>query len=172
MSERNKAIAELYKTGKTFQEIGEQYELTGERVRQIVKSIGIYRNQGGAYIKSKARMDASEKKRLQSWDKRSFKKYGCSYEEVKRISGGRLSDGIARNYINQRNSSMQRGIEWSISFPDWVDAWKSSGNWNNRGCSEDGYCLARKDFTVGFTKDNVVVEKLSKLVTRTRNFYK
>ena len=38
---RNEKIAEMYQQGKTLQEVGNEFGLTGERVRQILNKIGV-----------------------------------------------------------------------------------------------------------------------------------
>lgn len=49
-AERNAAICEAYKAGRTLQQIGDEYSMTRERVRQIVRSAGITRHEGGQFI--------------------------------------------------------------------------------------------------------------------------
>lgn len=44
MTERDKAICKLYVSGKTLKECGLAHGITHERVRQILRKAGIYRN--------------------------------------------------------------------------------------------------------------------------------
>lgn len=172
MNERTEKMVEMYKSGMTLQEIGDFYSVSRQRVEQLLKPLGINKMSGGASVKSKARHAELESKRKERLDRRSYESYGCSHEERKRISGPKRYEGFAEQYMNQRNSSISRGVPWKITLPEWIEAWNNSGLIDLRGRGADCYVLTRKDFTIGFTKDNVLVEQLSKLVTRTRNFYK
>ena len=49
---RNHDMADLYRSGLTLQEIGNEYSLTRERVRQIVSALGVSKADGGASKRS------------------------------------------------------------------------------------------------------------------------
>lgn len=45
---RNQQIVELFTAGKTMQEIADQFDISRERVRQILTRMGIKAENGGA----------------------------------------------------------------------------------------------------------------------------
>jgi DNA-binding CsgD family transcriptional regulator len=55
MSPRTANMIELYKSGKTLQEIGDLYLLSRERVRQILTEVGVSKNDGGLVKRSQSR---------------------------------------------------------------------------------------------------------------------
>lgn len=72
------AFAKLYREGSTLKQIGEQFGITRERVRQIMtKHIGIRANDGGQHT----RAIATKKKNKARRDARSLKKWGCRFDQ-------------------------------------------------------------------------------------------
>lgn len=139
------AIANLYKSGFTQKEIGERHGVSGSRIQQILKLMGVDSFLGGvslrAFDKTRAAIDAANARR----DDRCFATYKCSHADAFALNGNKnISDetGLARRYIQQRNHARTRGIEFKLSFPEWVALWQDSGYLASRGRGE-GYCMAR-----------------------------
>lgn len=111
--ERELEMVELFKSGMTMQAIGDKFCMSRERVRQLISRHGISRNDGGNYVSTDYQ-----------------KIYGCSREEV---------EFFVKNYPKcmlrfrtQRSTAKgQRGIEWKLTFKEWMEIWKD--HWPNRG---------------------------------------
>jgi hypothetical protein len=85
--------------------------------------------------------------------------YGCSLEFALRLNGGdplRLVRTPAMLYCNQRTASSKRGIEWCLTFPQWMAIWQESGKWEQRGCGQ-GYVMARKGDVGPYAVGNVYI---------------
>lgn len=85
--------------------------------------------------------------------------YGCSYQEAVAINAGRRladKDGLASKYNFQRLNAARRGIEWQLSFSEWVSIWMESGHYSERGRGH-GYCMARRGDIGPYSKNNVSI---------------
>ena len=142
--------------GKTLQEIGTALGITRERVRQIIKKLGLEREDGGAHIKSL--LDARYKKQ-KTESPTYFKTYGCSKALAVEINGGvnlSVTGSPAQKYGRQRQTSKHRDIGWEITFPEWWKVWQDSGHWEHRGRGS-GYCMARIGDCGSYSVDNVEI---------------
>lgn len=138
-------IVSSYKSGFTQKEIGEEYGVSGARIQQILKKMGVDSFLGGvslrAFDKARSSIAAANKRR----DERVFAIYKCSHAEAVALNGNKkISDttGLANRYFQQRSHAKERGIEFNLSFPEWVSLWQDSGYLAIRGRGE-GYCMAR-----------------------------
>lgn len=141
----DREMATLYRQGMTLAEIGLRFGITRERVRQRLALAGVSRLEGGEAVRVALRramkLDALRKTR----DASAMRTYGCSYADLMMINGGlaKSAPGSAcRAYIAQRCNAWARGIEWSITLPEWWKVWQDSGRWAERGRGQ-GYCMAR-----------------------------
>lgn len=139
---RAQRMADLYRSGKTLQEIGDEYGVTRERVRQILSDQGLTRadrRRTAPYVRDvlKARAEAN-----------CLARWGISRAEYRALIAkyGPRVPNTARNpfnaYSSQRNSAKCRGIEWNLSFREWWTVWQASGKWDKRGRGY-GFCMAR-----------------------------
>src|SRR5215469_18965083 len=48
-----------------------------------------------------------------------------------------------RAFIKHRSVAKQRGIEFLLTFQEWLAIWHDSGKWAERGCKQGQYCMAR-----------------------------
>jgi len=62
-----------------------------------------------------------------------------------------------RTYIQQKNQAQWREEGWSITFEAWKRLWHDSGQWANRGRERSCYCMTRRDWSLPWTLDNVVI---------------
>ena len=62
--ERDSAMESMYRQGMTMQVIGEKYNVTRERVRQILKRAGVERNCGDRAARASLRRDAADRARV------------------------------------------------------------------------------------------------------------
>jgi hypothetical protein len=50
---------------------------------------------------------------------------------------------LRNGYFSQQYSAARRGIEFLLSFEEWLDIWRSSGKLSKRGRGKGKYCMAR-----------------------------
>jgi DNA-binding CsgD family transcriptional regulator len=162
--ERASAMAAMYKAGSTLEDIGAKYEISRERVRQILSKCGLTRNDAGWRA---VRAAAAEVTKRDKWNtsrknknERCQKFYGCSYDVLLQANAG---DNISRTgspaqcYLRQRETSNKRGISWEITFPEWWKVWQDSGKWAERGRGRDRYCMSRIADRGPYRLDNVEI---------------
>lgn len=156
------AMAERYKAGETLKEIGDDYGISRERVRQILrKRTQVAACDGGVSVRAaRARKDEATKRDLVYMEK-----LGCGWGEYKRIrdlgrkmvSGGRgYHQSPMGAYVTQRSNARRRSIEWSLCFWEWWNIWQDSGRWDQRGRGQ-GYVMCRKNDEGPYAKDNVFI---------------
>ena len=138
----------LYRDGKTLAEIGKQYGVTREYVRQQLAKLGMAADCGGRTIRTfkQATTKANKRKAVAARrEDRHVAKWGMSRAEMDAISP------LARSHVQhplyrfyyQRRTAKARGIEWRFIFGDWWRIWQESGKWDERGRGKGGYCMAR-----------------------------
>jgi hypothetical protein len=87
--------------------------------------------------------------------------YGCSRAAALFVNGGlplRQRHTPAMAYTHQRTSAGKRGVEWEISFPEWMAVWLESGRWELRGVGRGRYCMARHGDTGPYKVGNVSIQ--------------
>lgn len=144
--ERNDAIVAAFKSGETMEQIGQKFQITRERVRQILEKRGIASDVGGAsrraFVNGVDRWNLREDKK----NKRCIKSYGCDYKTAMEINDGLpLSSSVSKLkfYKEQRRNANVRRIGWELTFPDWWRIWQESGHWEDRGRGSGKYCMSR-----------------------------
>jgi transposase len=138
--EKYVALAEQYKSGKTLAAIGLEYGVSRERVRQILKSLGLGRMDGGRTIRMlkstpervdalRAKDERKERRIRATWDM-SLSDYKAHVEEH-----GSCSDESSpmHKYMHHRKNAARRGIAWNFTFASWWRVWRESGKWDQRG---------------------------------------
>lgn len=150
-SNREIAMRDLYVGGKTLLEIGAEFGISRERVRQLLtKYFGIRAKDGG---KSKRVRDGRAdfyKKR----DARHLRKWGCTFKTYRALLDHPDKPTIA--YSRQRVNASLRGIPWELTLWQWWSAWDKSGKWSERGRGR-GYCMCRLNDTGPYAVDNVYI---------------
>lgn len=150
----------LFRTGKTLQEIGEMYNLSRERVRQLLKRHGLDKNSGGMLVQSIESKKEQAKAKRENRDNKCIRVYGCDKKTFDALNFGmRVTDkgSPALAWVRQRNNAKKRGIEWGMTFYEWITLWNDSGKWDQRGLGIGKYCMARKMDSGGYTADNVYI---------------
>lgn len=46
-------------------------------------------------------------------------------------------------YNSQRHAAIRRGISWELTFEQWIEWWKSTGKYAERGRKGHEYCMCR-----------------------------
>ena len=161
-NERVLRMGELYRSGKTLHEIGAEYGVCRERVRQLIKSIGMNRDSGGHTLRVIENARARHTARRDRQDAKYMKVFGCSKSVFVELTGmewrsaaaAKKNPGVA--YYNQCRKAGYRGIEWNITFPEWWRVWQESGKWERRGRGK-GYCMARHGDSGPYSVENVYI---------------
>lgn len=143
-------MAALYTSGKTLNEIGQEFGITRERVRQLLsKFFSINAKDGGQHKRAIDKRSEFDAKR----NARSLKKWGCSYADYAKL---RALKKPTRVFGRQKNSANQRDIEWNLTLWQWWSIWQQSGHWVSRGRG-NGYCMCRKGDQGPYSVDNVYI---------------
>lgn len=149
-TQRTAQMAACYQQGFTLQQIGEQFGVTRERVRQIIRlHHGLTWKSGGQHktaTENKARRDAKR-------NARSLMKWGCSFEQYIDLRGLKRP---TRAYSQQRRNAFSRGIKWEFNLWQWWCVWQQSGHWDQRGRGQ-GYVMCRKNDAGPYSPDNVFI---------------
>ena len=132
---RAEKMASMYRQGVTLQKIADQHDITRERVRQILKSVGITAQEGGASVVSAAKSAA----RAQARETQCMVKYGQPLAVVQQLR----KDGVLSAYRSQRAHAAIRAIEWNLTFQQWFAIWQSSGKLHLRGRGKGKYVMSR-----------------------------
>jgi DNA-binding CsgD family transcriptional regulator len=150
VSERNREMVELYKSGMTLESIGMKHGLTKERIRQILRKMAVPADVGGqavAMLISYSERKTKRQERAEFVEKRCFANFGCSLEVLTAINGGisayKTAGTASYSYLQQKENSEKRGIDFRLTFPEWWDVWQESGHWEQRGRGKDKYCMSR-----------------------------
>ena len=133
--DRNAKMAQMYRQGLTLEKIGQQFKLTRERVRQILRKAGITAGKGGASLLAGIRKGNAEFKT----EARYMLKYGMPRAVVRQLQ----QDGVTRAYQEQLRNSGFRGIAWELSFAEWFAVWQASGKLHFRGRGKGKYVMSR-----------------------------
>lgn len=154
---RIEKMAALFRSGKTLQEVGGEFGLTRERVRQLFLKMD-YKINGGASVKSLMRERANIETRGKEKDRQSLDVFGCSYAELLRVQGSASTgeSGTPSYAYNQHKSKAQvRNIEWKFTLKTWWKLWEESGKWSERGRGAGKYCMARNGDIGPYSPENV-----------------
>lgn len=91
--------------------------------------------------------------------------YGCDLTLALQLNGGvrlREYNSAAHKYVIQRQSAKTRGVEWSLSFPEWLGIWIESGCWEMRGRADGTkYCMCRRGDTGPYSANNVFIDTVA-----------
>lgn len=135
LQDRDDKIAMMFLQGVTLAKIGDQFGLTRERVRQILRKIGVRSSDGGASKRSEAKRAVKRAKSEAYW----LSKYGMPFAHVKQLQ----ADGVTKAYQDHRRNAAARGIEFRLSFIEWFSVWQSSGKLDQRGRGKGKYVMSR-----------------------------
>lgn len=158
-------MASRYLAGETLQAIGDTYGITRERVRQVIKKVGLTGADSGRRLRAKLREDERAAQVKARRDARTMKRYGCDYDTANRINGGQFfnKNGTpVKAFWNQKwSATYTRKIEWRLTLPEWYAIWEASGHLHERGRGRDGYCMARFNDVGPYAVGNVYITSIA-----------
>lgn len=150
---RAETMAVLYREGHTLEQIGQQFGVSRERIRQIMtKYLGIRGRDGGAA--KLAEQNAERRKRRK--DGKTLATKGCTWDQYVTIRG-RPSYAFAQ----QRRNAHGRGVGWELNLWQWWTIWQESGHWQERGRTRDSYVMCRHGDTGPYAVGNVFIATAS-----------
>lgn len=162
-TDREIDIKYRYEHGQTLNEIGLIYQVTRERIRQILKEyFNIVGENGGAAIKHFVKESARNKLAIEKKKKKIARILGCTEEFFEEVNKG---DAIwkpgspSRFFVDQKRNAKKRKVEWHLTFKEWWDIWQESGKYNQRGRGK-GYCMTRIGDTGGYQVGNVEIKTI------------
>ena len=160
--DRELAMVAAYKSGKTLQQIGDDYGVTRERIRQLIGRHGVKWTQGGQHVTA----TINDAKRAAKRDEQCLKKHGCTLAQFKLLK--MLGAGKSRNccpvgaFLRQKHTADARAIPWRLTLWQWWSIWWESGHWHERGRGRNGYCMARFGDDGAYELGNVEIIKSTK----------
>lgn len=157
MAARNEKMAAMFKQGVTLQKIGEQFGVTRELVRQVLKRMGLDgKTNGGAAVRRQILGSAAQKLAELKAERKAAreKRWGVSDELLAALR----SEGITAKYRNHKTSAKARGIPFSLTLGQWWAIWQASGHAHERGRGLTGYCMSRICDSGGYVLGNVHIQ--------------
>lgn len=145
---RTRQMAALYQSGCTLELIGGQFNITRERVRQIITKHHNLRAPDGGMHK------CAEERRLKKEAARNalyLKRTGCNYDQYQKLRGK-----IVYRFNQQKRNAGTREIGWELNLWQWWSIWQQSGHWAQRGRGQ-GYVMCRKGDNGPYAVDNVFI---------------
>jgi len=144
-NQEKETIAAMYKSGITMSDIAKKFNRSRERIRQLLAAQGITRIMGGLHLSAIARTKRVQEIAYANRKKRINRTYSCSPEEYDAIMGrSKFYHGcIANRYLSHKYNANKRGIDFTISFPDWYKIWVDSGHMDDRGIGKGKFVMSR-----------------------------
>lgn len=147
---RERQMEALYRSGRTLNEIGKQYGITRERVRQLLKKFfGVTATDGGQHVVAVEKQRKFESAR----NARALKRWGCSWDDYAKL---RALKKPLYAFNNQKRTAGARGIGWELTLWQWWSIWQQSGHLHERGRGQ-GYVMCRKGDIGSYAVDNVFI---------------
>jgi hypothetical protein len=60
-------------------------------------------------------------------------------------------------FKQQRSQARRRGIEWQLTFEEWLGIWSASGRWEQRGNRTGGFVMGRNGDVGPYSVTNVQI---------------
>jgi len=156
---RDERMCSMFIGGSTYQEIGNAYGISRQRVAQILNKVGITGKDGGVSRRS------NERKRLkrEAIETRFMSFYGCTRGRWRHYRA--FHEDIEKTplypFKKQKGNAKERNIEWLFNIDEWWEVWNSSGKWEKRGRCLGQYVMARYGDVGPYSKDNVYITTCS-----------
>jgi hypothetical protein len=141
---RDADICRRFKNGETHKQIGDDYGVCRERIRQILKRYGLTHENGGFYKKSAKKKAAEQRAR----DNKFLVWWGCT-----RAERALIPKDVQKAFKDKKRNVTTLGMEWSITLPEYWAIWQASGYWEVMSAGD--YGMSRKNNKKPWTKNNV-----------------
>ena len=138
--ERDDKMQMMYIAGTTLEEVGKAFGLSRERVRQILSKRGVTRKEGGASLVAHSKRVEKAKKRAAI----AYKKHP-----------------YFKKFRDHKRNAKFRGIDFRLSFQEWLHIWELSGVLEQRGTRKDQYVMSRHGDTGAYEIGNVSIKTAS-----------
>jgi len=149
-SERAMQMATMYRQGLTLQTIGDHFGLTRERVRQIIRGIGVLSAEGGIAKKAIQQRVAKRSKTAG----RVMLRWGVSLDDWRVCKANKM----VTRFTRQRQNAYMRNIDWRLTFVEWKSIWDSSGKYELCGRGTGHYCMSRIKDSGAYAVGNVHIQ--------------
>lgn len=160
-TQRTREMAILYQSGQTLKEIGDQYGVARERVRQLLEKFhGLSGKDGGQTITATLARAA----RLNKVEALHQLKWGCSRAQYQQIK----SAGGTACFTTFKNNANRFGYKLDLTLWQWWTLWQDSGHWNERGRGGRRYWMFRLRSAEPLSVDNYCIATGSEAMIRKR----
>jgi hypothetical protein len=156
--DRAQHMAELYKAGQTLQQIGDLYDMTRERVRQILREETDVPPEAGG-IREQGRQTRQRREKAFEARKGMSRAQWKEFVAMGRAiiaSGGHMERTPLGAFRRQKANAATRGISWRLTFLQWWDIWQRSGHWDDRGRGH-AYAMCRYGDKGPYAVNNVYI---------------
>jgi len=153
--ERHCDMCDMYRSGKTYQVIGDKYQVSRARIQQILSKYGITAQDGGLHVVALDKKKAHRLKINANTRERALRIYGVSVAEHDAIKERIGSVNMER--YQQLKAHVLKGYgvfkknSFEITLAQFVNFWESKGLKVN----QKGYCFARINHSKGYVMDNM-----------------
>jgi len=150
----------LWPNNMSMQEIANEFDVTREAIRQILKKYGYTNKDGGMAYKTKIKREKERKSVDWKKDRKAKKIYGCDSQTVSEINSGRLLTchlAPALRYKGYIRYLKLNNIKYSLTLPEWYDIWIKSGHYSEDPSDKYKHNMVRIDDTKPVTADNVKI---------------
>lgn len=152
-SEIAEAVKIKWLGGMTLREIGSEYSISGEYVRQILRKVGV------ASAARKPRISKQERKL--SNNIAHITKWGFSREDKKNYIEKWSERGISpvRIFSQQQYNAKRRGLDWKLTLGEWAEIWGE--RLHLRGTGINDLCMCRYCDAGAYEVGNVYISTAS-----------
>src|SRR5262245_59942553 len=70
------------------------------------------------------------------------------------------TDPLLKRFLEQRSQAQQRGIQWDLSYLEWLASWRASGHLHQRGRRKGMYQMCRENDRGCYCSSNVRIDKM------------
>lgn len=147
--ERTKRMADMYAQGVTLANIGAQFGVSRQCIQQLLRRAGVDPKSGGHAQRARLKREGQLPK-AHVFSQR----LGVTREVWEMASAA----GLIGAFRSQANASKNRGIQFSLTFGQWLAIWQASGKLDQRGRGHGKYCMSRIKDSGGYELGNVHIQ--------------
>lgn len=80
-----------------------------------------------------------------------------------------IKDSNYRKYIDHKGNAAKRGVDFLLTFEEWLDIWTKSGHYHERGSRRGQYCMSRYGDTGPYALGNIFIQLTSQNTSDAQN---